>query len=734
MAAPSEYRTFRPYPANALPSSFPSQYSDYTTAQWHASTPTSASTLTPASYEEQGELSPHVFGTYISPSSHDLPLFNTALHAHQFSLPKERCLDYQFGSSPPSSSSEANMDSSPAYTPDPPSSTPTTPDLQSSHHPHEVSNKQTWVNSKARRTSSAFAAYNETRPMGFLIPTSPNLTTSIQGGRGEHIGTPFTLPSPLYPYNFSPDLTTPTSSVLARFRNATTSPATPHYFENSSPVVISPIFDGNEFGGGEPLGLVPENQEASEEIRKLMADQKGTSTFPGSLARWTGFEGPPAIENQFTQGQGWNELVSPHNTSYHFESQETPLLAGTPSPLAAAFSPFTSPPLVQRTYSDANAYRHFVPPPGPSSPLPRAPLLPLPEPRYSEHYSINPHDANVMRAHQLLEAHMKNRWGNVLSANRALQGITGTSGMGGNGGVGFGAAPLETAATTLMHIQTGGPRPKPLHPGFSTPMSVMRRTQAEGKGRVRSLRSIYREYITQPQKRAAELCSLSIHAVSGSIASNSSPGLKDMKLRNELLGHFTAAKGGAILQLLEIDIANPTGTYNQDPFERWAFFVIGLPMVCGPGGADKGYVGEHERASMMIAAPLREVVTNNGKETQDVLSDGTACLRRDFVFGPGVTCRMEFWDKYSRWLDLGECAVLDEKAEWLSAELDEAPEGGMETWEQGGRPPQAVVDAVKKDVERWKRVKRAIEGCGEGQGKEGGAGGCGLGEEGGAPC
>ena len=457
--------------------------------------------------------------------------------------------------------------------------------------------------------------------------------------------------------------------------------------------------EGSEFGGA--LVGESENPEASKEVRRLMADREGRSRFPGSLRGWVGFESPagekrrvpeqeedeqvsprtntrgfktqspPYAEKPTMPGQAESDLVSPRSNSHSFGIRETPLLAETPSPLAAGFSPLTSPPQ-RRTYSNANAYRHFVPPPGPSSPLPPAPHLPLPEPRYSEHYSINPHDANVTRAHQLLEEHMKNRWGSVLSANSALQEITGTSGM---GGAGSSKAPVETAAATLMQIKTGVPRPRPLLPGFNTPMASMQRMQAERAGRVRSLRSIYDEYVTLPHARAVDLCSLSIHAVSGSFGSGSAISSQPAKLQNELLAHFTAAEGATAIQFLEIDMANPTGGYNQHPFERWAFFVIAMPMVCGPGGVDGGYVGGHERASMVIAAPLRDVIVDGGKAAQDVLGDGTVCLRRDFVFGPGVAQRMEFWDKYTRWIELGERAMGGEGGEWLCAEIEGVPHG-----------------------------------------------------------
>ncbi|KFY86338.1 hypothetical protein V500_07681, partial [Pseudogymnoascus sp. VKM F-4518 (FW-2643)] len=316
---------------------------------------------------------------------------------------------------------------------------------------------------------------------------------------------------------------------------------------------------------------------------------------------------------------------------------------------------------------------------------------------------INPCDAKVARANQLLEKHMKNRWGSVLSANNALQAITGTTGTTGLGSVSPSKAAVETAAATLTHIKTGVPRPRPLLPGFTTPMQSMQRMHAERTGRVRSLRAIYDEYITSPHARAIDLCSLSIHAVSGSFGSSSASS-QPAKLQNELLGHFTAAEGATALQLLEIDMPNPTGSYNAYPFERWAFFVIALPIVCGAGGADKGYVGGHEKASMVIAAPLREVVVDGGKEVQDVLGDGTACLRRDFVFGRGVGWRMEFWEKYGKWVGLEERVVGG--GEWLCAEI-EGQKGRMEEWEVGFAA--FVLEGVYRDVKRWRRVRGAME-------------------------
>ncbi|OBT49586.1 hypothetical protein VE04_10238, partial [Pseudogymnoascus sp. 24MN13] len=407
---------------------------------------------------------------------------------------------------------------------------------------------------------------------------------------------------------------------------------------------------GSEFGGVQ-VGEV-ENKDASEVVHRLMADQEGTSRFPASLTGWTGFE-TPAEEKSRQGGAEGEELISPRTTTTHtFKPQETPQYAETPSPLAPAHkhtSPLTSPP-VRRTYQNSNAYRHFVPPPGPLSPLPPAPRLPLPEPRYSEDYSINADDLHVARARDLLEEHMKNRWGSVLSANQALQAITGTTGLGSS--VNSSKAHMETAAATLMHIKNRVPQPRPLLPGFGTPMQAMQRVQAERGGRGRSLRVVYEEYFSRPGARAVELCSLSIHAVSGSFGNSTSGGggghnSQPAKLQNELLAHFTASEGGTAIQFVEIDIPNPTGSYNRHPFERWAFFAIAVPMVCGPGGVDKGFVGSWERGSIFIAAPLREVA-GEGKAVQDVLGDGRGCLRRDFVFGPGVAHRVEFWDKYGR--------------------------------------------------------------------------------------
>ncbi|KFY70777.1 hypothetical protein V499_08956, partial [Pseudogymnoascus sp. VKM F-103] len=204
---------------------------------------------------------------------------------------------------------------------------------------------------------------------------------------------------------------------------------------------------------------------------------------------------------------------------------------------------------------------------------------------------INADDLHVARARQLLEEHMKSRWGSVLSANQALQAITGTTGLGSS--VNSSKAHMETAAATLMHIKNRVPQPRPLLPGFGTPMQVMQRVQAERVGRGRSLRVVYEEYFSRPGARAVELCSLSIHAVSGSFGNAISGGsggssTQPAKLQNELLAHFTASEGGTAIQFVEIGIPNPTGSYNRHPFERWAFFAIAVPMVCGPGGVDKG--------------------------------------------------------------------------------------------------------------------------------------------------
>ncbi|KFY20526.1 hypothetical protein V493_07662, partial [Pseudogymnoascus sp. VKM F-4281 (FW-2241)] len=248
--------------------------------------------------------------------------------------------------------------------------------------------------------------------------------------------------------------------------------------------------------------------------------------------------------------------------------------------------------------------------------------LPLPSPRYSEHYAINPYDADVARAHELLEAHMKNRWAGVLSANQALQDITGTSG---GLGAGEGRDPVAAAkaATAAMGMDGGdcglSRAPRPLLPGFGTPMQVAQRMRDERVGKVRSLRAVYEEYVTLPHARAVDLSSLSIHAVSGFFDGGNGGGNPQQpvtKMQNELLAHYTEVEGATSIQLLEVDMPNPTGGGNRHPFERWAFFVIAMPVLCGPGGVDMGFVGGHERASMMIAAPMSEVVVDGGKAVE----------------------------------------------------------------------------------------------------------------------
>ncbi|ELR06779.1 hypothetical protein GMDG_02217 [Pseudogymnoascus destructans 20631-21] len=595
MAAPSKNRASSPYTANNPHRSHPSQYHPAYTSQYHGSAPTSAPTTSPFAP------SPHGRGTYISPSPHGIPLFNAELHAHQLSL-QERDLSYQHTSSP-SSSEETYGDFSPIYATAPPSSALTMPSSQTPQHhftrPCHKPPRQTWETGNPF-TPTTFAPYHEDgTPVAYFTTTSPITTSTpaaIHQGQenGYHyIGTPSTPPSPLHPHISPLDLTTPTTEACARYRNAQDTPLTPFFFQATSPAVTAPRSEaGSEFSGV----LVGEvgNKEASEVVHRLMADQKGTSRFPASLAGWNGFENPE--EEKSGQG-GSEELISPCTTTHTFPAQETPQYAETPSPLAPAYtSPLTS-PRVRRTYQNSNAYRHFVPPPGPLSPLPLAPRLPLPEPRYSEDYSINADDVHVARARQLLEEHMKNRWGSVLSANQALQFITGTD-------AGSSRAPLETAAAALVHIKNRVPQQRPILPGFGTPMQSMQRMQAERAGRARSLRAIYDEYFSRPDARAVELCSLSIHAVSGSFgnsnrssgsSSSGTPNCQPAKLKNELLAHFTASEGGAAIQFVEIDIPNPTGSYNRHPFERWAFFVIAVPMVCGPGGVDKGFVGSWER-------------------------------------------------------------------------------------------------------------------------------------------
>ncbi|OBT47040.1 hypothetical protein VE00_02406, partial [Pseudogymnoascus sp. WSF 3629] len=676
MAAPSKNRAFPPYPANAPPRSFPPQYHPGYTPQYHSFAPKSATTTSPfsASYDGIAELSPHVRGTYTSPSPHGAPLFNAELHAHQLSL-QEQDLSYQYSPSPSALSEEETYgDFSPTYATDPPSTARTTPLSQTPEyhllsHPCHNTSPQTWESGELF-TPTAFTGYHDERtPVNYLTTTSPTAATptTIHQGQekgGYYIGTPSTPPSPLHPHVSSPDLTTPTTEARARYRSVLETPLTPLYFQPSSPAVTSSMSEGGSSIGGVPVGEV-ENNEASEVVHRLMADQEGTSKFPTSLTEWTGFE-IPTEEEKSGQGGGrkGDKLISPRTTTHTFPTQETPQYAETPSPLAPAYtSPITSPP-VRRTYTNSNAYRNFVPPPNPSSPLPPAPHLPLPSPRYSEDYSINPDDANVARARQLLEEHMKNRWGSVLSANQALQSITGTTGL---GGVNSSRAPVETAAATLMHIKNRVPPPRPLLPGFGTPMQVMERMQAERVGRVRSLRAIYEDYFSRPDAKAVELCSLSIHAVSGSFGNSSSGSCSPQpaKLQNELLAHFTASEGATAIQFVEIDIPNLMGGYHRHPFERWAFFVIAVPMVCGPGGVDRGFVGPWERGSMLIAAPLREV-TGEGKVVQDVLGDGRECWRRDFVFGPGVAGRVEFWNKYGRWVDAGRGAG----GKWLCAEVE----------------------------------------------------------------
>ncbi|OBT81621.1 hypothetical protein VE02_09894 [Pseudogymnoascus sp. 03VT05] len=717
MAAPSKNSAFPPYPTNNPHRSFPSQNHPSYTSQYHASAPTSAPATSPftPSYDGIAELSPHVRGTYTSLSPHGAPLFNAELHAHQLSI-QEKGLGYQYASLPSSSEEEETYgDFSPTYATAPTSSTATTPFSQTPEknirYPYYSTENQIWESGELF-TPTSFAPYQDGRTsVTYHTTTSPsiNTPTTIHKGQekgGYYIGTPSTPPSPLHPHVSSPDLTTPTTEACARYRSALETPLTPLYFQPSSPVVTSPMSEGASEFGGVPVGEI-ENEEASEVVHRLMADQEGTSRFPASLTGWAGFETATGEENYTSPGRKGDELISPRTTTHTFPTQETPQYAETPSPLAPAYiSPLTSPP-VRRIYTNSNAYRTFVPPPGPSSPPPPAPRLPLPEPRYSEDYSFNPDDAHVERARQLLEEHMKNRWGSVLSANRALQSITGTSGM---GSVNSSRAPVETAAATLMHIKNRVPPPRPLLPGFGTPMQAMQRMQAERAGRGRSLRVIYEEHFERPNVRAEELCSLSIHAVSGSFGSNncnsggsggSGSGSQSGKLQNELLAHFTASESGPALQFVEINIPNPTGAYHRHPFERWAFFVIAIPMVCGPGGVDKGFVGSWERGSLFIAAPLREV-GGEGKAVQDVLGDGRGCLRRDFVFGPGVAQRVEFWDKYGRWVDVGRGAG----GEWLCAEV-EGVEGRMEGWVGG---EGVLEEGGRRDVERWGRVRRAMGG------------------------
>ncbi|KFY89056.1 hypothetical protein V500_05973, partial [Pseudogymnoascus sp. VKM F-4518 (FW-2643)] len=386
MAAPSKQRAYSPYPANAPHRSFPPQYHTSYTSQYHASTPTSAPAISPfpPSYDGHAKLSPDVFGTYTSPSPHDLPLFNTELHAHQLSL-QEKGLSYQQFYSPSSSEGETYGSSSPTYTPFPPNSTPTTPSPQTpQHHACHSTNHQPWAapNETAESsypcTPTAFTGYDESTPVHYLSTTSPATNTPILLNVGErqegyYIGTPSTPPPPLYPHVSSPDLTTPTSAAIARYRNAQdNTPLTPLYFHVSSPVMTSPMSEGSEFGGA--LVHEPENKEASEEVRRLMADREGRSRFPGSLGGWGGFETAvgeermmpggggnelvsprntmhgfesqsPAVEKRTTPGQAADEFVSPRTNSHGFETQETPLLAGTPTTLGPAYSsPLTSPP------------------------------------------------------------------------------------------------------------------------------------------------------------------------------------------------------------------------------------------------------------------------------------------------------------------------------------------------------------------------------------------------------
>ncbi|KFZ03254.1 hypothetical protein V501_09400, partial [Pseudogymnoascus sp. VKM F-4519 (FW-2642)] len=343
MAAPSKNPAFPPYPANNPHRPFPSQNYPAYTSQYHASVPTSAPTTSPfpTSHDGLAELSHHGFGAYTSPSPHGVPLFNAELHAHQLNL-QERDLSYQHTSSPSSSEEEIYGDFSPTYATAPPSSTATTPFSQTPEyhlsHPCHNFPPQTWESGNPFAPSTFTPHHEERTPVTYLTTTSPTTSTPTPIHPGQqkgpaYIGTPSTPPSPLHPHISSPDLTTPTTEALARYRNAQDTPLTPLYYQ-TSPAVTSPVPEaGSEFGGV-PVGEV-ENKDANEVVHRLMADQEGTSRFPASLTGWTGFEIPAGEENHTNPGREGEELISPRTTTTHtFKPQETPQYAETPSPLA----------------------------------------------------------------------------------------------------------------------------------------------------------------------------------------------------------------------------------------------------------------------------------------------------------------------------------------------------------------------------------------------------------------
>jgi len=372
-----------------------------------------------------------------------------------------------------------------------------------------------------------------------------------------------------------------------------------------------------------------------------------------------------------------------------------------------------------------NAYRWATSPPDAGDVLPPVPQLPLPAPLYHESETADRGD-EIKRAQEALRAHMKNRWNYAFDASRKLQEVIGVS-----PGEAPHAAPHVLTEETLARHES--PQKLELRAGFGTPQAEI---DHERQQRSRSLQAILREHRRRPSCRYTKLASLSIHRVSGDLdadavrrRSQNSLSVCDsylqgpLKLHNELLAHYASSPGtfdgvgtgSTDIGMFQIDMPIDSDRESRSsPFERWLVLEISMPHIFRVPGTEALQIatihpelhgGQYCVSGVWVAAPLADLIVENAKPIQDILTDGTPCLRQDYTFGPNVRYRLEFSEKPSGFNHF--------PSEWLCANMEIAwfpkgPESSKEYERHEKAYEMALKEGVWQDIARWDKIRHAM--------------------------
>jgi hypothetical protein len=195
-------------------------------------------------------------------------------------------------------------------------------------------------------------------------------------------------------------------------------------------------------------------------------------------------------------------------------------------------------------------------------------------------------------------------------------------------------------------------------------------------------------------------------------------------LHNELLAHYASSPGTfdgigtcpTQIGMFEIDMPIDSDRESRSgPFERWLMLEIATSHIFRVPGTEASQIGTIHRgvygdqycaSAIYVAARLADLIVENVKPIQDILTDGTPCLRQDYTFGPNVRHRLEFSEKP------GElCHNFSPK--WLSANMEIAwcPKGPA-TSEEYKRHEEAyktaLTEGVRQDIARWEKIAHAM--------------------------